>query len=83
MIESKDKVIPKRYTQVAVASFGPTKRTDCGKKPSGFTRMTSYVLEWVMHTTEMRFDGGKAKKLFWSYLYVYLTDCRHEVLRFW
>ena len=36
-----------RYTQTAVASFGPRRRTECGQKPGGFTRLTPEVLNWV------------------------------------
>ena len=50
--------IPKRYTQVAVASFGSIRHTDCGSKPAGFTRLTSAVLKWLRTTTDMWLDPG-------------------------
>ena len=38
-----------RYTQTAVASFGPSNQLECGFKPGGFTRLTPEVLDWVMN----------------------------------
>ena len=38
-----------RYTQTAVASFGPSDQSECGLKPGGFTRLTPEVLDWVMN----------------------------------
>ena len=46
-----------RYTQTAVASFGPKRKTDCGKKPAGFTRLTPEVLDWVKSKTGMYHPG--------------------------
>ena len=40
-----------RYTQTAVASFGPLRQSDCGQKPGGFTRLTQEVLDWVKTVT--------------------------------
>ena len=40
-----------RYTQTAVASFGPRRQTECGQKPGGFTRLTSEVLDWIKTVT--------------------------------
>ena len=36
-----------RYTQTAVASFGPRRQTDCGQMPAGFTRVIPEVLNWI------------------------------------
>jgi len=36
-----------RYTQTAVASFGASKLSECGRKPGGFTRLTPEVLDWI------------------------------------
>ena len=40
-----------RYTQTAVANFGPSSKTECGHKPDGFTRLTPEVLDWVKNVT--------------------------------
>ena len=37
----------------AVKSFGKTDITACGEAPSGYTRLTSEVLEWVKTTVGM------------------------------
>ena len=47
----------KRYTQTAVASFGPRRQTECGHKPGGFTRLTPEVLDWVKTFTGMHHPG--------------------------
>ena len=47
-----------RYTQTAVASFGPSRQTDCGQKPGGFTRLTPEVLNWVKTVTGMDHHPG-------------------------
>ena len=39
------------YTQTAVASFGPKRHSECGRKPGGFTRLTPEVLDWVKTVT--------------------------------
>ena len=46
-----------RYTQTAVASFGPWRNTDCGQKPAGFTRLTPEVLDWVKKTAGIYHPG--------------------------
>ena len=46
-----------RYTQTAVASFGPMRDTDCGQKPAGFTRLTPGVLHWMMKTAGIYHPG--------------------------
>lgn len=52
-----------RYTQTAVASFGPRRQYECGLKPAGFTRLTPEVLDWVKktaqinHSTEIKGQG--------------------------
>ena len=46
-----------RYTQTAVASFGPRRQTDCGQKPAGFTRLTPEVLDWVKKTAGIYHPG--------------------------
>ena len=46
-----------RYTQIAVASFGPTRQTKCGQKPAGFTRLTPEVLDWVEKNARIYHPG--------------------------
>ena len=46
-----------RYTQIAVASFGPMIR--CGQSPAGFARLTPEVLRWVKATAKMDRPEGK------------------------
>ena len=46
-----------RYTQTAVASFGP-KKSECGRKPGGFTRLTPEVLNWVKNVTVTGMEGA-------------------------
>ena len=46
-----------RYTQTAVASFGP-RHSECGQKPGGFTRLTPEVLSWVKTVTGMDYHVG-------------------------
>ena len=48
----------KRYTQIAVASFGPRRQSECGQKPGGFTRLTPKVLNWVKTVTRMEYHAG-------------------------
>ena len=36
-----------------MASFGPSKQTQCGERPGGFTRLTPEVLDWVRFTSRM------------------------------
>ena len=43
-----------RYTQIAVASFGASKLSECGRKPAGFTKLTPALLDWVRSVTEMK-----------------------------
>ena len=47
-----------RYTQTAVASFGPSRQSECGLKPGGFTRLTSEVLDWLKTVTGMEYLAG-------------------------
>ena len=47
-----------RYTQTAVASFGPRRDEECGQKPAGFTRLTPEVLNWVKTVTGMDHHPG-------------------------
>ena len=47
-----------RYTQTAVASFGPTKPSECGLKPWVFTRLTPEVLNWVKTVAGMEYHPG-------------------------
>ena len=47
-----------RYTQTAVASFGPKRHSECGQKPGGFTRLTPEVLNWVKTWTGMDYHVG-------------------------
>ena len=46
-----------RYTQTAVASFGP-RHSKCGRKPGGFTRLTPEVLNWVKTVTGLDHHPG-------------------------
>ena len=46
-----------RYTQTAVASFGPKRQKECGKMPAGFTRLTPEVLDWVQKTAGINHPG--------------------------
>ena len=47
-----------RFTQTAVASFGPNRTSECGQKPGGFTRLTPEVLNWVKTVTGMEYHPG-------------------------
>ena len=47
-----------RYTQTAVASFGPTIKSECGRRPGGFTRLTPEVLDWVKTAAGMKDHAG-------------------------
>ena len=47
-----------RYTQTAVASYGPKRHSECGQKPGGFTRLTPEVLNWVKTVTGMEYHAG-------------------------
>ena len=42
-----------RFTQTAVASFGvkPSRQSECGLVPAGFTRLTPEVMNWVKAVT--------------------------------
>ena len=57
MVKCLDICFVIRYTQTAVASFGPRKNTDCGQKPAGFTRLTPEVLDWVKKTAGIYHPG--------------------------
>ena len=48
-----------RFTQTAVASFGvsPSRQSQCGLVPAGFTRLTPEVLNWVKKTAGMYHAG--------------------------
>ena len=46
-----------RYSQTAVASFGPNK-SECGRKPGGFTRLTPEVMDWVKNVTVTGTEGA-------------------------
>ena len=46
-----------RYTQTAVASFGPVRHSECGQKPGGFTRLTPEVMGWVINITGIEYHG--------------------------
>ena len=48
------KTLMKRYTQIAVASFG---KTTCSSSPVGFTRITPAVLRWIKQTIGYGFKG--------------------------
>ena len=41
-----------------MASFGPTRNSECGQKPGGFTRLTPEVLNWVNAVTGMEYHVG-------------------------
>ena len=41
-----------RFTQIAVASFGPERR--CGEYPAGFSRITAPVLQWIKKITGLK-----------------------------
>ena len=47
-----------RYTQNAVASFGPKRHSECGQKPGGFTRLTPEVLDWVKTVAGLEDHAG-------------------------
>ena len=44
----------KRYTQIAVASFG---KATCSSSPVGFLRITTTVLRWIKQTVGYAFQG--------------------------
>ena len=48
-----------RFTQTAVASFGvsPSRQSQCGLVPAGFTRLTPEVLDWVKAKSGMYHPG--------------------------
>ena len=57
-----------RYIQIAVASFGPSKPSECGKMPAGFATLTPEVLDWVktftgMHHPGISSDPGESQEL--------------------
>lgn len=54
-------IIISRYTQIAVASFGPMMR--CGLSPAGFARLTPEILRWVKATAKMDRPEGERTNL--------------------
>ena len=59
-----------RYTQTAVASFGPKRHSECGQKPGGFTRLTPEVIGWVKNITGIEYhvdveitDPGEGQRI--------------------
>ena len=41
-----------------MASFGPTIKSECGRRPGGFTRLTPEVLDWVKIASGMEDQAG-------------------------
>ena len=46
-----------RYIQIAVASFGPNKPSECGKMPAGFAKLTPRLLDWVNTESDISNTG--------------------------
>ena len=77
---SRDMFTLLRFTQTAVASFGPNRTSECGQKPGGFTRLSPKVLNWVKGVTGMEYhpdisDPGELFSLNCSKITSYSQPC--------